>query len=417
MNAISASATGNMGETRRAPFALIVAGILLAVVLGLTGEPSKSAKFAISPVDSNINLGSISLPVGVVGLICGALTVALGAYALTLLPRRMPPWILRTAFGLIAVAFLVWAAAGNSLNLSSLAEASVVGALPLLLGALAGVLCERSGVINIAIEGQFLFGAFAASVAASALGLWVGLVAGSVAGGLIGAILAYLAVRYAADQVIVGFVLNLLALGLTSFLFTQVIVPNQEAFGSPPTFSPIDIPVLSELPIVGPALFDQNVILYIAIAILVATQLMLSRSRWGLRTRAVGESPEAAQSAGIDVLRLRTRNVIAGGLIAGLAGVFLTIGSVGAFTPNISSGKGFIALAVLIFGRWSPGGSLLAALLFGFAEAVESALSVVGSPIPPELLQMFPYLVTLVVVAGLVGRARPPAADGKPFIP
>jgi simple sugar transport system permease protein len=410
-------AAGTRTRSLRGPLTLVAAGILVAAIFGLTGDASRSATFAPSPVGSSIALGSFSLSVSAVAFACGALIVALGCYAARAPQARLPRWMVGTAFGLTSIALLVWASAGDTINLSSLAEATVVGALPLLLGALAGVLCERSGVINIAIEGQFLAGAFAASALASAAGLWVGLAAGSLAGGLIGAILAYLAVRYAADQVIVGFVLNLLALGVTGYLFTQVIVPNQESLGSPPTFSPIDVPVLSELPIVGPALFDQNILLYIALAIFVAVQVMLRRSRWGLRTRAVGESPEAVQSAGIDVLALRTRNVVVGGLIAGLGGVFLTIGSVGAFTPNISSGKGFIALAVLIFGRWSPGGSLLAALVFGFAEAVESTLSVAGSPIPPELLQMFPYLVTLVVVAGLVGRVRPPAADGKPFLP
>jgi ABC-type uncharacterized transport system permease subunit len=396
---------------------LTALGLVILVGLGFSGNAELDTGFQLSALTSSIQLGEITVPVRAAVLACGAVVAAVGVYGVyALRGRRYPAAAVAVATTAATVAFLCWAAGGSTINVSSLAAATVTGALPLLLGALAGLLSERSGVINVAIEGQFLLGAFVASIAASLAGVWVGLTAGSLAGGLIGGVLALLAIRYLADQVIVGIVLNLLVLGLTGFLFSRVVIPNNESLARPEIFETLRVPGLAELPVVGPALFNQNAILYIAVALLIAVHLTLRHTRWGLRTLAVGESPEAAESAGVSVFKIRYWNVMVGGLIAGIGGVYLTIGSVGAFGPNISSGKGFIALAVLIFGRWNPGGALVAALLFGFADAVQSTLSIIGSPIPTQLLQMFPYLVTILAVAGLVGRVRPPAADGKPFV-
>ena len=405
---------GRPGSLARAGLALGALALLVGAGVGLGDSAGEETRFRLSAVAADVQLGEIAVPVGVCAWVCAAIIALVGVRAVT--APTLPRSAVAVAVLAATIAFLCWAAAGKTLNLAGLTNATVTGSLPLVLGALAGVLCERSGVINIAIEGQFLLGAFTASTAASLAGVWVGLAAGSLAGGVVGAVLAVMAIRYLADQVIVGVVLNLVILGLTGFLFNRIVVPNQVALGSPPGLPSLNLPGLSELPVIGPALFDQSIMLAIAVALVVGVHLTLRRTRWGLRTLAVGENPEAAQSAGVSVRGVRYRNVIVGGMIAGLGGVYLTIGSVGAFGPNISSGKGFIALAALIFGRWMPLPALVAALLFGFADAVQSTLSIVGTPIPTELLQMFPYLVTILAVAGLVGHVRPPAADGKPFI-
>ncbi|MGI8778978.1 MAG: ABC transporter permease [Solirubrobacteraceae bacterium] len=401
----------------RAGVALCAVALLVGAGFGLSDGAGEETRFRFSAVAADLQLGEIAVPVGLCAWTCAVVVAIVGVRALTARGgRRIRPAAVALAIVAATVAFLCWAAAGKTLNLAGMTTATVTGALPLVLGALAGVLCERSGVINVAIEGQFLLGAFTASVAASLAGAWAGLLAGSLAGGVVGALLALMAIRYLADQLIVGVVLNLVILGLTGFLFSRIVVPDQATLGSPPGLPSLELPGLSELPVIGPALFDQSVMLAVAVVLVIGVQVTLRRTRWGLRTLAVGENPDAAESAGVNVRRVRYRNVIAGGMIAGLGGVYLTIGSVGAFGPNISSGKGFIALAALIFGRWMPIPALVAALVFGFADAVQNTLSIVGTPIPTELLQMFPYLVTILAVAGLVGQVKPPAADGKPFV-
>jgi simple sugar transport system permease protein len=290
--------------------------------------------------------------------------------------------------------------------------------VPLILGALAGVVCERSGVINVAIEGQMLAGAFAGAMMGTvAHNAAVGIVAGMLAGALIGWILAVFAIKYLVNQVVLGVVLNLLALGLTGFLYDAVMAPNSNGFNQPGTLNPINIPGLQDIPILGPLLFQQNIIVYAAYVLIFAVDIVLFRTRWGLRTRAVGEHPKAADTVGINVRRTRYINVMIGGLLAGLAGASLTIGNSSGFVKNMTGGRGFIALAAVIFGRWSPRGAVGAALLFGFATALQTTLSFIGTPvaIPSDLLGMLPYLATLFAVAGLVGRVRAPAADGEPY--
>ncbi len=194
--------------------------------------------------------------------------------------------------------------------------------------------------------------------------------------------------------------------------------PNQNTLNNPGFFSPIKLPVLGDIPILGPLLFDANIIVYLTYVLIVVIDVALFRTRWGLRTRSVGEHPQAADTVGINVLRVRYRNVVMGGFVAGLAGASLTIGSTGAFQKNVSAGNGFIALAALIFGRWTPRGAVAAALFFGFAEALQVVLSFLSTPvtIPTYFLAMLPYVATIVAVAGLVGRVRAPAADGEPYV-
>jgi len=319
-------------------------------------------------------------------------------------------------FGSI-MAFLCWAAAGKFIPLTGLLQAAVLLAVPLIFGSMAGLLCEKSGVINIAIEGQLLFAAFVSAVIASLTQnlIW-GLISAPIAGALVSWILAYFSIRFQVDQVILGFVINVLVLGLTNFFYTVLLVPYESTWNAAGSFSAIPIPVLSKIPIIGPILFNQTIIVYFMYLIVTVIQIALFKSKWGLRTRAVGELPIAADSVGIDVNKLRFRNVLIAGAVAGVGGAVFTIGAVGVFSQSMTAGAGFIALACLIFGKWSPKGALIAALFFGFTNSLQSNLSIAGVPIPSEFMLMIPYIATIIAVSGLIGRVRAPAADGIPYL-
>jgi simple sugar transport system permease protein len=281
---------------------------------------------------------------------------------------------------------------------------------------MAGVLSERSGVINIAIEGQLLAGAFASGVVASLTqNTTMGLLVAPLAGALISLLLATFAIKFGIDQVILGFVLNVLVIGITDFLYKRLLIPYQATWNSGPIMHPIRIPLLWKIPVLGPIFFNQTVIVYLMYVLVFAVHFFLFKTKWGLRTRAVGEHPTAADSVGINVNRLRFKNVIIAGLVAGLGGAYFTVGAVGAFGKEMTAGKGFIALAALIFGRWSPVGAVAAALLFGFADNLQGILSITGTPIPSEFMLMAPYVATIIAVTGFVGRVRAPAADGIPY--
>ena len=319
----------------------------------------------------------------------------------------------------LVVGLLTWATtgAGQSVPLPGLLAGSLALAVPLIFGALGGVISERVGVVNVAIEGQLLAGAFTAAVTASLTkSLVAGLVAAMVAGMLVSFVLAAFAIKYLVDQVIVGVVLNVLVLGLTNFLYSLVLVPASATLNSPPSFEPVSIPLLSAIPVIGPVLFQQTVIVYLMYVGVVAVTLGLFRTKWGLRLRAVGEHPQAADTVGISVGRTRFWNVSLAGAIAGLGGAYLTLAAVPSFTRDVTSGAGFIALAAVIFGQWNPVKATLAALLFGFASNLQNVLGIVGSPVPPDFLLMLPYVVTIFAVAGLVGQVRGPAAAGKPYV-
>ena len=316
----------------------------------------------------------------------------------------------------ILMAFISWAASGKMIPFTGLLQGALLLSVPLIFGAMAGVLCERSGVINIAIEGQLLAGAFAAGVVASlSQNITYGLLVAPIAGAMISLILAVFAIKFSIDQVILGFVINVLVIGITSFLYKKLLIPYQDTWNSGPVLSPIEIPILSKIPLLGPILFNQTIIVYLMYVIVAVIHLSLFNTRWGLRTRAVGEHPTAADSVGIKVNRLRYKNVIFAGLVAGLGGAYFTVGAVGAFGKEMTAGKGFIALAALIFGRWSPMGAVMAAVLFGFADNLQGVLSITGTPIPSEFMLMAPYIVTVIAVTGFIGRVRAPAADGIPY--
>jgi len=340
----------------------------------------------------------------------------LGGWELTRGIGRWSNVALAIALGIFAFAFLGYAAAGKSLSLVGMLDGTVKAATPIAFGALSGVMCERVAVINIGIEGMLLTGAFMGAVLGTIVGSVVGLAGAALAGGLMAAGLAVLAIKYRVDQIIAGVVINIFALGLTSFLSAQILVENSAEYNSPGVLGPIPIPILSDIPVLGRILFEQNIFVYVMFILVAVMTYGLFKTRWGLRSRAVGEHPKAADTLGINVFRTRYINVILGGMIAGFGGAYFTLGSVGAFNENMTGGRGYIGLAAMIFGRWHPVGALAAALVFGFADSLQVKLAILDSGIPSEFLLMAPYLVTIIVVAGVVGAARPPAADGQPYI-
>ena len=303
------------------------------------------------------------------------------------------------------LSFLCWAAAGKFIPFTGLLQGALLLSVPLIFGAMAGVLSERSGVINIAIEGQLLAGAFMSGVIASLTqNNWLGLLIAPFAGAAISWLLAVFAIKYGIDQVVLGFVLNVLVIGLTNFLYKKLLIPYQSTWNAGGTFAPIEIPLLSKIPVIGPIFFSQSIIVYLMYIVVIAIHIALFKSRWGLRTRSVGEHPTAAESVGIDVNKVRFRNVVIAGAVAGLGGAFFTLGAVGAFSKEMTAGKGFIALAALIFGRWSPMGAVAAALIFGFADNLQGLLTITGTPIPSEFMLMAPYVATIIAVSGFVGK-------------
>jgi len=355
---------------------------------------------------------------GKVGAIVFGLLAVAAAVTLLVTGKRYGLWVSLSllAFVISAMCWLV-SARNGSVPLSSLTAITIAAALPLIFGSLSGVLCERTGVVNVAIEGQLLTGAFLAALVGTVTGSWIAALVGAAIGGaLISALLAVLSIKYVVDQVVAGIVLNAFALGLTGYLYEQLMQRNQSQFNNPDRLPTWSIPVLSDIPIVGPALFRGTILTYTAFILVIVVTVTLFRTRWGLRTRAVGEHPAAADTVGIRVLGLRYMNVLLAGLVAGFGGAYFSMMSATSFTKNITGGAGFIALAAMIFGRWHPVGAFLAALFFGFAGALSTLLRILGSEIPGEFLAMLPYVATILAVAGLVGRVRAPAADGKPYV-
>jgi len=404
----------------KAPIIYGAVAVIALFAFGLGSAAGVETSFHLARDSDAFNIPDFSLPsrpwATALALIAGGLA---GLSAWSVWTRRVIGVWLPSFFGLtIVLALLLWAGAGKdttNINLTGLLAGGLVFAGPLVLGSLAGVICERSGVINIAIEGQLLFGAFLAAVAAGATGNpWVGLLAAPIAGALVGAALALFAVRYWVDQIVVGVVLNVLVIGLTGFFFGTVLRTNPE-LNVPTGLDAWPVPLLSQIPVLGPVLFDHSPLIYIMFAIVAVLHVMLFKSRWGLRVRAVGEHPKAADTVGINVNRTRIRNTILGGAVAGLGGAFFTVAAGLSFGREMTGGKGYIALAAMILGRWSPKGALAAALLFGLADQLRRDLGIIGSSIPGEFISMLPYLATIFAVAGVVGHVRPPAAEGKPY--
>ena len=355
-----------------------------------------------------------------------ALILVITAWTLANTIRRVegPSWARTVGMVVVGVStilgFLLYAGSDSTgaVTLTSTLVSTVAISTPLIFGSLSGVISERVGVVNIAIEGDLLVGAFAGVMAASYFQTpYAGLVAAPLAGALLGSLLALFSVKYGVDQIIVGVVLNVLALGLTTFLYGTIMKADQGALNTNRySLTDIKIPGLSEIPVIGPVLFDQSILVYLMYAAVIALAFFLFRSRWGLRLRACGEHPRAADTVGINVGRTRTVNTILGSAFAGLGGAFFTIGSGLAFTDNISAGNGYIALAAMILGKWNPVGAMAAAVMFGFAQALARMLPNIEPAIPADLVSMIPYVVTIIAVAGFVGKSRAPAAENVPYV-
>ncbi|KIR65062.1 MULTISPECIES: ABC transporter permease [Micromonospora] len=404
-------------RTRKIGAVLLALGVVATVVFGALAT-DQQARFTLSETD-----GGAALEIdGTIGAILfGVIAAASGVALLAGVPKRWLTTLLGVGIVAFVLSFLCWQVSAapegrNFMPMVNMVRGTFILALPLIFGALAGVLCERSGVVNVAIEGQLLMGAFSGALFGSLSGsVWVGLVAAAIGGAFISLLLAVFAIRYLVDQVVMGIVLNLLAVGVTGFLYERLMQTDAQKYNSAPRFGTWEIPLLSDIPVLGPALFRSNLFLYLGLLLVLVIHIALFRTRWGLRTRAVGEHPTAADTLGVKVLRVRYRNVLLAGVVAGIGGASYTL-ALYSFTKNMIGGKGFIALAALIFGRWSPTGALLAALFFGFADQLGTYLGAIGSGIPSQFLAMLPYLATMLAVAGLVGRVRAPAADGKPYI-
>lgn len=402
----------------KTPVALGIFAVVSVVLFGFFGRAGVT-RFRLSQDSDFIKLPDVFLPTSESGWILSIVLVLLAAYSTWRVYRakKVPLWLVVVFVAIALIAFLTWAAADKFIPIPGLLIGAVSLSVPLIFGAMSGVISERSGVVNIAIEGQLLAGAFISAMVATATGVPVlGLVAAMVAGMLVSFVLAAFAIKYIVDQIIVGVVLNVLVAGLTGFLYSKLMVPHPELLNSPPRFDKIDIPVLGQIPIIGPVLFNQTIIVYVMYFTVAAVAFALFRTRWGLRTRSLGEHPQAADTVGIKVNTMRFWNVSLAGAIAGFGGAYFTLGSVGEFTKDMTAGAGFIALAAVIFGRWDPIRAMLAGLLFGFATNLQSVLAIVGSPVPSQFMLMLPYVVTILAVAGLVGQSKAPAADGKPYI-
>ncbi|MGH2802256.1 MAG: ABC transporter permease [Thermoleophilaceae bacterium] len=298
---------------------------------------------------------------------------------------------------------------------SALIAAMLRFATPLVFAAMGGILSERSGVINIGLEGMMLMGAFFGIFGADLLGSWVlGALIGVASGGVLALVHAFFSIQLRADQVVSGFAVNFLALGITGYVFIAHY-GDQGTPGDVPRAPDVDLPVIGDVGFVGTAIGSANLLTWIALLLVPALALFLFRTPRGLRLRSVGEKPRAADSVGVRVLRTRYLAVVASGVLAGLGGVYLSIALLGSFTQNMTDGRGFIALAAVIFGGWRPAGALAAALLFGFSSAVAQRLPAFSESLA-VLFQALPYVLVLVVVAGLIGRSRPPAAIGVPYV-
>lgn len=403
----------------KAPIALGFFSILSLVLFGIFGRTGTS-RYTLSSSSDLLQIAVIPVDSKPAAIVASLLMVLIAGYATWLVynARKVPIWLIAIFAVLFLFAFLTWASAGRlPLPVAGLLVGAVGLSVPLIFGALGGVISERVGVVNVAIEGQLLAGAFVSALVASITHQpLIGLLAAAGAGMLVSFVLASFSIKYLVDQVIVGVVLNVLVTGLTSFLYSTVLSPNNQTLNNPPRFERLPIPLLSEIPLIGPVLFRQTIIVYFMYIAVFVVWYGLFKTRWGLRLRSSGEHPQAADTVGINVNRTRFWNVSLAGAIAGFGGAYFTLGSVGGFTKEMTAGAGFIALAAVIFGRWDPVRATMAALLFGFATNLQSVLSTIGSPVPSEFMLMLPYLVTIFAVAGLVGQSKPPAASGKPYI-
>ena len=409
-----------VGERTRRSIILGVAFLLVAVlIIAVLPRDTAGLKSTFALVSQRggitIDAPDLIVPTDVSLYVLGGLVALAGIWLLIFGDRLFNLMVALVSIFAIA-AFLVWASRDKSINLTGMLVSSLVRATPIALAALCGIWSERAGVVNIGIEGMMLVGAFTSVVAASITSsLFVGVLVGILTGMLLALLHAVLSIRYKVDQIISGTGIVILALGLTSYLQRAVLnnFPDLNQPGSAiPAFS---IPGLWQVPVLGPIIFNQSPIIYTLIILLVVTHVIMYSTKWGLRVRAVGEHPKAADTLGVNVFGIRYSSVLISGAIAGLAGAYMSIGAAGRFNEGMTAGKGYLGLAAMIFGNYNPAGAFLGSLIFGFFDSWQEKLALLRVGVPPDLLGMAPYLATMIVLAGLVGRARVPAADGVPY--
>jgi simple sugar transport system permease protein len=392
----------------------LVMSLSIWLVFSLSLTIGSETTFVLSPGGSKVTVADWIFQTRPMLDILAFLGTALGVYQLAKGFGRYTNTILGLVSAIFIFAFITWGASGGSLNIAGLLKVAVVRAVPLTLGAFAGIFCERAGVFNIAIEGMMLTAAFCAALFGSLVNVWFGLFTAILSGALMALILAVLSLKYKVNQIISGTVINIFATGLTSFLSAKFL-QKYAALNNSGRFGTWDVPVLSQIPFIGPVFFSHNMFIYAMFIFTILLTILFFYTRWGLRTRSVGEHPKAADTLGINVNRTRYISVLLGGAMAGFAGAYFVLGSVGRFDEVMTAGRGFVGLAAMIFGNYNPIGSLGAGMLFGFADSLASKLAILKIPIPNKFLEMAPYLVTMVVLAGVVGRGQPPAAGGQTY--
>ncbi len=431
------SAAAKAKPTRRLAFkltrrriiaiALVVLGAFIFVESSiLDSELITTLTFESTSTGQTPTVGNIPVPTSAYLLVIGLLFALSGALNLFEFEEARPRQVSLALLALCALLFIptiiIAAAAGNETNLTTIVAESLRLATPLAIGAFAGIWCERAGVVNIAIEGMMLFAACFGFTTlfflrGTALPLetaqLLAVIIGVLAGGVIALLHGWLSITFRTDQIVSGTVINILAVGVTSFIRREYLLSTEAGAAKLGNFA---LPVLSELPVIGEAIFTNQPIFFMMFVMLAFTHIVMFYTRWGLRTRAVGEHPHAADTLGINVNRTRWINVFISGMVAGLAGAWFSLEATGSFNDGMTRGAGFIALAAMIFGKWTPIGAFGAALLFGFSDSLGIRLQMVGVGFPVQFLQMVPYAVTLVVLAGFIGRASPPKAVGQPYV-
>ncbi len=395
---------------------LLVFGVLMLALFLPGTETGQTAKFGMNLGSSAaLPIPDLLVPVQTSLYLLSLIIVFLGAFQMARGIRSRGA-LFGIVFFCFVAAFLIWATKGKSLSLIGMLSSSLVRATPIALAALCGVISERAAVINIGIEGIMLISALTSVVAATMTGsLFVGLLVGVLAGALVAAFHAFLCIRFKVNQIVSGVAINIFATGATSFLSSKYLQHQGNLLNNSGTFPIIQIPLLSKIPVLGPIFFENNLVVYLMILIVIVMHIVLYYTPWGLRTRAVGEHPKAADTLGVNVFFMRYVNVIVGGMVAGLGGVYFTLGSVGRFDEVMTAGKGFIGLAAMIFGNWNPFGAFASSIIFGFADSLQVKMQILSVPIPSSFLAMAPYIVTMIVLTGVIGRAIPPAADGEVY--
>ena len=415
--------------TRRRIIALllILLGLFIFVEAGtLDSELVTTLTFESTSLGEEPTVGNIPVPTSPYLVVIGLLFIVSGGLNLVewqeSRPRRISLALLAICGLLFIPTVIIAAAAGNETNLTTIVAESLRLATPLAIGAFAGIWCERAGVVNIAIEGMMLFAAcfgfttlffLRATPLPLETAQLLAVIIAVLAGGLIALLHGWLSITFRTDQIVSGTVINILAVGVTSFVRREYLLSTEAGAAK---LGNIAIPILSDLPVIGEAIFTNQPIFFMMFVMLAFTHIVMFYTRWGLRTRAVGEHPHAADTLGINVNRTRWTNVFISGMIAGLAGAWFSLEATGSFNDGMTRGAGFIALAAMIFGKWTPIGAFGAALLFGFSDSLGIRLQMVGVGFPVQFLQMVPYAVTLVVLAGFIGRASPPKAVGQPYV-